>query len=33
MKVNGISGITCFVEDLAKTGEFYEALGFRRGKD
>jgi len=33
MKVNGISGITCYVEDLAKTGEFYEALGFRRGKD
>jgi catechol 2,3-dioxygenase-like lactoylglutathione lyase family enzyme len=33
MKVNSISGLTCYVKDLAKTGEFYEALGFRRGKD
>jgi catechol 2,3-dioxygenase-like lactoylglutathione lyase family enzyme len=32
MKVNSISGITCYVEDLARTAEFYEALGFRRGK-
>jgi catechol 2,3-dioxygenase-like lactoylglutathione lyase family enzyme len=33
MKPNSISGITCYVEDLAKTAEFYEALGFRRGKE
>jgi catechol 2,3-dioxygenase-like lactoylglutathione lyase family enzyme len=33
MKVNSISGITCYVEDLSRTAEFYEAIGFRRGKD
>jgi catechol 2,3-dioxygenase-like lactoylglutathione lyase family enzyme len=33
MKLNSISGITCEVEDLSRTAEFYEALGFRRGKD
>jgi catechol 2,3-dioxygenase-like lactoylglutathione lyase family enzyme len=33
MKVNSISGITCYVEDLSRTAEFYEALGFRRGKE
>jgi catechol 2,3-dioxygenase-like lactoylglutathione lyase family enzyme len=33
MKVNSISGITCYVKDLSKTGEFYEAIGFRRGKE
>jgi|Tabmets5t2r1_1033131.scaffolds.fasta_scaffold125482_1 catechol 2,3-dioxygenase-like lactoylglutathione lyase family enzyme len=33
MKVNSISGITCYVKDLSKTAEFYEALGFRRGKE
>jgi catechol 2,3-dioxygenase-like lactoylglutathione lyase family enzyme len=33
MKVNSISGITCHVEDLSRTAEFYEALGFRRGKE
>jgi catechol 2,3-dioxygenase-like lactoylglutathione lyase family enzyme len=33
MKVNSISGITCYVKDLAKTAEFYEAIGFRRGKE
>jgi catechol 2,3-dioxygenase-like lactoylglutathione lyase family enzyme len=33
MKVNSISGLTCYVKDVAKTGEFYEALGFRRGKE
>jgi catechol 2,3-dioxygenase-like lactoylglutathione lyase family enzyme len=33
MKPNSISGITCYVQDLAKTAAFYEALGFRRGKD
>jgi catechol 2,3-dioxygenase-like lactoylglutathione lyase family enzyme len=32
MKVNSISGITCYVEDLARTAEFYEAIGFRAGK-
>jgi catechol 2,3-dioxygenase-like lactoylglutathione lyase family enzyme len=33
MKVNSISGITCYVKDLARTAEFYETLGFRRGKE
>src|SRR5688572_8208971 len=33
MKVNSISGLTYQVKDLAKTAEFYEGLGFRRGKD
>jgi catechol 2,3-dioxygenase-like lactoylglutathione lyase family enzyme len=33
MKPNSISGITCHVQDLSKTAEFYEALGFRRGKE
>jgi catechol 2,3-dioxygenase-like lactoylglutathione lyase family enzyme len=33
MKVNSISGITCYVEDLSRTAEFYEATGFRRGKE
>jgi catechol 2,3-dioxygenase-like lactoylglutathione lyase family enzyme len=33
MKVNSISGLTCYVNDLAKTAEFYEAVGFRRGKE
>jgi catechol 2,3-dioxygenase-like lactoylglutathione lyase family enzyme len=33
MKVNSISGITCYVDDLARTAEFYEAIGFRRGKE
>ena len=33
MKVNSISGLTCYVEDLARTAEFYEAIGFRRGKE
>ena len=32
MKVNSISGITCDVGDLARTAEFYETIGFRRGK-
>jgi catechol 2,3-dioxygenase-like lactoylglutathione lyase family enzyme len=32
MKLNSISGITCYVEDLARTAEFYEAIGFRPGK-
>jgi catechol 2,3-dioxygenase-like lactoylglutathione lyase family enzyme len=33
MKPNSISGINCFVEDLARTAEFYETLGFRPGKE
>jgi predicted enzyme related to lactoylglutathione lyase len=33
MKVNSISGVTCHVEDLAKAAEFYETIGFRRGKE
>jgi catechol 2,3-dioxygenase-like lactoylglutathione lyase family enzyme len=32
MKVNSISGLTCYVKDLAETAEFYETIGFRRGK-
>ena len=33
MKVNSIAGITCYVTDLSRTAEFYETIGFRRGKD
>jgi catechol 2,3-dioxygenase-like lactoylglutathione lyase family enzyme len=33
MKPNSISGISCYVRDLSRTAEFYEALGFRRGKE
>jgi catechol 2,3-dioxygenase-like lactoylglutathione lyase family enzyme len=33
MKPNSISGITYHVEDLARTTDFYETLGFRRGKE
>jgi catechol 2,3-dioxygenase-like lactoylglutathione lyase family enzyme len=33
MKVNSISGLTCYVKDLASTADFYEAIGFRRGKE
>jgi predicted enzyme related to lactoylglutathione lyase len=33
MKVHSISGITCQVEDLARAAEFYETIGFRRGKE
>jgi catechol 2,3-dioxygenase-like lactoylglutathione lyase family enzyme len=32
VKVNSISGVACYVKDLARTAEFYEAIGFRRGK-
>jgi catechol 2,3-dioxygenase-like lactoylglutathione lyase family enzyme len=32
MKLNSISGLTCIAQDLGKTAEFYEALGFRIGK-
>jgi catechol 2,3-dioxygenase-like lactoylglutathione lyase family enzyme len=31
--VNSISGITCQVEDVARAAEFYETIGFRRGKE
>jgi catechol 2,3-dioxygenase-like lactoylglutathione lyase family enzyme len=33
MKVNSISGITCHVKNLARAAEFYETIGFRRGKE
>jgi catechol 2,3-dioxygenase-like lactoylglutathione lyase family enzyme len=33
MKVSSISGITCYVSDLFRTAEFYETIGFRRGKE
>jgi catechol 2,3-dioxygenase-like lactoylglutathione lyase family enzyme len=33
MKVNSISGVTCQVADLARAAEFYETIGFRRGKE
>jgi len=32
MKLNSISGLSFLVKDLKKTVEFYEALGFRVGK-
>jgi catechol 2,3-dioxygenase-like lactoylglutathione lyase family enzyme len=32
VKINSISGVACFVKDLDKTAEFYDALGFRLGK-
>jgi catechol 2,3-dioxygenase-like lactoylglutathione lyase family enzyme len=28
MKIKSVSGLTCFVKNLEKTGKFYEALGF-----
>jgi catechol 2,3-dioxygenase-like lactoylglutathione lyase family enzyme len=33
MKLNSISGITCHVEDLARAADFYETIGFRKGKE
>ena len=33
LKLNSISGITCYVKDLRRTAEFYEILGFRRGNE
>jgi predicted enzyme related to lactoylglutathione lyase len=33
MKLNSISGIHAYVRDLSRTAEFYEAIGFRRGKE
>lgn len=32
MKLNSISGVTHYVEDLDESVAFYEALGFRMGK-
>jgi catechol 2,3-dioxygenase-like lactoylglutathione lyase family enzyme len=32
MKPNSIAGVSCYVKDLSKTAQFYESLGFRRGK-
>lgn len=32
MKLNSISGVSYMVKELQKTAEFYEALGFRVGK-
>ena len=32
MKINSISGITCYVKDLTKTAKFYKTIGFRPGK-
>ncbi len=32
MKINSISGVTHLVDDVDKTAELYEALGFRLGK-
>ena len=32
MKMNSISGITCLVKDVPTTAAFYDALGFRIGK-
>ena len=33
MKLSSISGVTYDVKDLARTAEFYETIGFRRGKE
>lgn len=33
MKLSSVSGITYDVKDLARTAEFYETIGFRRGKE
>jgi catechol 2,3-dioxygenase-like lactoylglutathione lyase family enzyme len=32
MEIKSISGVTCIVKDLAQTSAFYDALGFRLGK-
>ena len=32
MKIKGVSGITCYVEDLDRTAKFYETLGFETRK-
>jgi catechol 2,3-dioxygenase-like lactoylglutathione lyase family enzyme len=31
MKLNSISGLTCYVKDLDQTAKFYEAIGCRIG--
>jgi catechol 2,3-dioxygenase-like lactoylglutathione lyase family enzyme len=33
MKVNSIAGINCYVQDVDRSAEFYETIGFRRGKE
>ncbi|UJA20423.1 hypothetical protein HJD18_09535 [Thermoleophilia bacterium SCSIO 60948] len=33
MKPSSISGVTCRVADLERSAEFYETIGFRRGKE
>ena len=33
MKINSVSGITYHVRDLARSAEFYESLGFRKGAE
>jgi catechol 2,3-dioxygenase-like lactoylglutathione lyase family enzyme len=33
VKPNSISGVSYLVQDLARTAEFYESIGFRRGKE
>ena len=33
LKLNSISGITCYVKDLSRTADFYDVLGFRRGNE
>jgi hypothetical protein len=33
LKLNSISGITCYVQDLRRTAVFYETLGFRLGNE
>ena len=32
MKIKSVSGLTCYVQDLARTAEFYEMLGFETRK-
>ncbi len=32
MKLNSIAGISCLVKDISRTAAFYDALGFRIGK-
>ncbi len=31
MEMKSVSGLTCYVNDLARTAEFYKTLGFRLG--
>ena len=32
MEMKSVSGLVCYVKDIAKTADFYEALGFRIDK-